>query len=490
MAIDKVNKEYQAKLSVWQKCRDVAEGAEAVKLSPTAYIPRLVGQSTIEYNKYVARAVFFEATSRTIEGLVGAMSRKEASIKAPESIAPWLDDITLTGKDVNEFTKDMAREIMRVGRLGLFVDYSEEKKRPFIKLYQTESITNWLDDGKSAVVLKETEEVPAAGAKDRYDTEDQTQYRELLLEGKTFLSRLHVKSKAADGKDVFTVTEITPGTRKQQSLDFIPFRFVSTLGNTACPANPPLLGMVNLNISHFQNSADLEHGRHYTGLPTPYATGVDDKGPAIYLGSSKILRISDPTAKLGFMEFTGEGLGSLERAMEQKEKQMAVLGASLLMPPKKAAEAADTVRMNKSSENSFLVSLAVSIEAALKDAIQWMMLWASETGEVEVELNKDFVDAYLTAQEITALLALVQDGSMRLEHLLWNLQQGEILPPEVDIEEEALLLEDAKANKAATELQAMKDNMAKLSLPPSQKSPASASEAPSPGPSTAPGAQE
>ncbi|MCP4248318.1 MAG: DUF4055 domain-containing protein, partial [bacterium] len=61
-------------------------------------------------------------------------------------------------------------------------------------------------------------------------------------------------------------------------ITFIPFIFLGPKDNRAAPAKPPLLDLVNLNLSHYRSSADFEHGAHFTGLPTPVVTGhrLDD----------------------------------------------------------------------------------------------------------------------------------------------------------------------------------------------------------------------
>ena len=53
-----------------------------------------------------------------------------------------------------------------------------------------------------------------------------------------------------------------------------------------------------------------------------------------------------------------------------------------------------------------------------------------------VGVNKDFVSARLSAQEITALVNAVQAGQISEETFIWNLKQGEILRGGKTIEEE------------------------------------------------------
>jgi len=65
-----------------------------------------------------------------------------------------------------------------------------------------------------------------------------------------------------------------------------------------------------------------------------------------------------------------------------------------------------------------------------------MAEWMGVTDDITVELNTDFVDVKLTPQEVTALMQTWQSGGVSHETFLWNLQRGEMLPPNISIEDE------------------------------------------------------
>ena len=48
--------------------------------------------------------------------------------------------------------------------------------------------------------------------------------------------------------------------------------------------------------------------------------------------------LKDANAKVGFAEFKGDGLGSLERALAAKEKQMALLGGAVLTEARRGSK--------------------------------------------------------------------------------------------------------------------------------------------------------
>jgi hypothetical protein len=66
--IDTKHPDYSEEM--WQKCRDFVIGGDRVKSQGRRYLPELSGQSLERYEAYKARAMFYDATSRTMQGLM------------------------------------------------------------------------------------------------------------------------------------------------------------------------------------------------------------------------------------------------------------------------------------------------------------------------------------------------------------------------------------------------------------------------------------
>jgi hypothetical protein len=102
--------------------------------------------------------------------------------------------------------------------------------------------------------------------------------------------RVCVFADGAHGKDGdVLLSEVYP-LMNGKPLDFIPFTFLSTDDNTAEVDEPPLIDLVNVNLSHYRTCADLEHGAHFTGLPTPYITRRSRRIPRTSSTSARSLR--------------------------------------------------------------------------------------------------------------------------------------------------------------------------------------------------------
>ena len=68
-----------------------------------------------------------------------------------------------------------------------------------------------------------------------------------------------------------------------------------------------------------------------------------DKASSLRIGSSTAWVTETAGATAGFLEFTGQGLVTFERAMDRDERLLAVLGSRLLEGQKKVGETAQTV---------------------------------------------------------------------------------------------------------------------------------------------------
>lgn len=440
IGIDSVHPEYAARLPQWRRCIDAFDGTDAVKAKPD-YLPRLGGQKEEDYQGYVARALFYGATSRTVQGFVGALVRVAPVAKVPAKFEPWLDALTPDGLPLTELVKVVASHILLTNRCGLLTERGpNDNDRPYIAVYDATSITNWDSDGLWFVLREMFYE---ADVKDKYLLIERTRYRELVLDGGRYLQNVWLKRRDAQGKEAteFTIDHTVKPTRRGQPLDAIPFTINTDRGQVKTVGKPPMLDMVDVNLSHYRNSADLEHGRHFTALPTPWVSGAPEaapgqKQPELLIGSAIAWMLPNPQSRAGFLEFSGTGLGSLVTGMDKKEDLMARLGAGFLMQPRTGVETAETATIHRSGEVSNMTSLAISTENGIKLALESMVKWEGDASAVELTVNKDFLDSRMSAQEIAAAIQAFQAGGMSLDTFLWNLKQGEWLAPETSIEDE------------------------------------------------------
>jgi hypothetical protein len=438
--------DYTAFSGQWQRIRDCMAGDEAVKARGETYIARLQGMSGPEFTAYIQRSLFYNATARTVQGLTGAMFRKSPVVTGwPDALADDLDNITLTGTSLDAFAKTIGEEVISVARGGVIVDMAVNGQRPYLRFYCAEDITNWrcaYYQGipiLTMVVLREYATKPKAG--DPFDEIKVERRRVLGLEtvedkdgeviSRKYYQEVWEKREGAQaaqaGTEYALIGRRIYPNKRATPFDYIPFQFFAPSHLMPWCSKSPVLDLVDANLSHYRTSADLEHGAHFTALPTPWVTGVKpDSELKIGSGTAWIL---PQDCSAGMLEYTGQGLGALENREKAKREYMAVLGARLLEDQKADAEAAATVQMRHSGENSVLAAIADTTARGIVNCLTWYLAWlGQEPKELSYTINKDFFDQPMTAEELTGVVAAWQAGAMGGGALYFNLKRGERLP--------------------------------------------------------------
>lgn len=474
---------------IWKKCRDVLAGEEAVKDAATLYLPKMARMTDSEYENYKTRALYYGASHRTLQGLLGAILRKPPVIYAKTDevrgkIDNLVKNITQTGTDLYGFTRDVVTEVLSTGRVGILVDAPPAGSAlldpmPYARMYTAEEIINWREHFENGipvvdqVVVVETLHLPGA---DSFGMEQVTQYRELTLsEDGNYVQRVWVIDPPETDKDPATyrmITEVTPIYRGKP-LKSLPFFFCGTSHMRPEIERPPLLDLFNVNLSHYRSSADLEHGRHFTALPTPVVVGVDtesDNGvpPSLEIGSATawLLPLG---ASARMLEFNGQGLKHLENALSEKAALMANLGARMLEPDKRSSETAEALRLRQAGDFASMNTISETVGNVLTRVVRVMAWWANITPKLEeetlfIQLNKDYFESRLTPAMLTSLVQAWQSGAMGFRDLYFNLIRGEAIDPERTFDEVFKEVQAETALRAAS-IQTAMSSMATKDTP-------------------------
>jgi hypothetical protein len=207
---------------------------------------------------------------------------------------------------------------------------------------------------------------------------------------------------------------------------------------------PLLMDLVDVSFDHYRRGADLVNGEHYTALPTPWVAGVHlDEGETLNIGSTTAWTFGNHEATVGYLEFTGAGLGSIKSSLADLERQMAVLGARMLSEDTRGAEAVGTMELRTASERSILAAVARDVSDCLRQCLDWMAQWVGAQPNTEFSLNTDYGVHTMTPEKMRALREALNDGSITLETFFEQMQKGEIISPDAEYEAYAQHLADA-----------------------------------------------
>nr|DAU65755.1 MAG TPA: portal [Caudoviricetes sp.] len=458
MAVNAKHPEYSKNLTKWQLMRDALAG----EVAKEKYVPKLSDQEADEYKAYVGRAEFYNATARTQVALTGLLFAKPPKVELPEALKTIAENVSLDDDTLEALAKNIADECLSVGRCGVLVDLPSVEKsdyskleaerlnlRAYATLYKAENIINWKttkingSNVTSLVVLTETYAEPT---QDEFVDKIKTRYRVLDLHEGYYRQRVFSETKAGNFE---VVSEIYPSANGGK-LEYLPFTFFNVNDLKTAVEKPPLLDLAKVNISHFRSEVDLEHGTHFTALPTPYVTGYQgESSEKLKIGSTAVWVINDPSAKVGFLEFSGAGLSTLENRIAVKEKRMSILGARLLLDEKKTAEATETLQMRKSGENAVLTSVASTISEGIASFLKDVAFFENIASENLIyEINTDYNLTMIEPQLLAQIIAGIQSGDIPNEVLYDALLKGELMPKTIQSYEDY----QAKLEQAAPQV--------------------------------------
>lgn len=418
MPINSKHPDYEKVQPIVERTMDAFEG------DVKKYVPKLSGQTNQEYQIYQDRASFYNLVERTVLALIGALMRKPYSLEYVHGDDP----ICSEGEDFDEFISECYQALLVTGRVGVLCDYNETSQTPYLVNYDATCITNWSDN---YVIIME--HYYDTNPEDRYEVIKKCQYRELYLDDQGFYAVRIWRQLSNNKNSAWIIADEFQPTYRGKRLEAIPFVFINPF-EVSCETYKPIIStLADINIEWFKIATDIAHGAHFLAIPTPWIAGhTSNDQQDIQLGTTKFIELQ-MDSKIGFLEFSGEGLTFLKDLLSQKEEYMYNLGSRMLQF-KKGVESSDALQVRLGAEGAVLNSVASSLEEGLTQILEVYNSWFGITDvEVQLDLNKDFTPINLAPQQATILLTLFQKGVISLDTLLKRLYEGEIID---DVQEE------------------------------------------------------
>ncbi|HOX59106.1 MAG TPA: DUF4055 domain-containing protein [Candidatus Paceibacterota bacterium] len=482
MAVNATHPDYDAGAVEWSRARDVLAGEDAVKAGGEKYLPRLDSMTDEEFSAYVKRASYFNASARTSEAYLGLMFRRPPFLKLPNdgagvgrAMAEFQNDADMLGTTLTGYAKMVVGDVIGLGRAGSLVDWEDEvEQRAYVVFYRAEQVINWRVErvnGRNVptlIVLKEHAVAQPGPDDDGFTLQlvDQMRVLKLVpgesadLAGKRdYHCQVELwqpkKTQRRGAKVEWQLIETRTPLRLGKPLPLIPFVFHGSRHSRPDVERGPLEDIIAVNLDHYRLNADFKHGLHFTALPTAWVSGFD-KGASLRIGSSTAWVSETPGATAGFLEFTGQGLTTFERAMDRDERLMSILGSRMLEDMKKVGETATAIELRQAGEYSILGNVALSVSESLTQVLRWVYWWNSteelpddvKGEQVLMTLNTDFSTKGLASQDIQAIVAAWQAGAISQDSMYDLFRRGEVLPEGRTNTEEAALIEQQRREDA------------------------------------------
>jgi hypothetical protein len=305
--------------------------------------------------------------------------------------------------------------------------------RPYIKTYTTENIISWdtqIINNRaelSFLVLCEPYMV-----RDGFKFTDKVRYRVFELIDNVCVARVFEENE----KDFKQKEDDIVVKMNGKAINFIPFVSITSEKLTIEPSNPPLIDLADINISHWYLNVERRNALHFVGFPSIYGTGIQQRqDEEIRLGAGTINLFPSPDAKLSFLQLSADGMGSVEKALEEKKNAMLALGAKILAPESASQISENTMQMKTAGQRAIIIQIADTVSRGIEKALGFMALWVGESDKVLFQLNTDYNLSEMNPQMLQQIYQGKQLGILRDEDVYYNLITGEIIDSNVTIEE-------------------------------------------------------
>lgn len=413
---------YSEFLPEWQMVGDCVDGERAVKKQREKYLPHPgdEGQNNEQdrkrYSAYLKRAPFINATGRTLTGLIGIAFNKPVKIQLSGKLTAIESDADGEGQPLTQLIRDALSQNLQRGRAGILSDYTSggtqtvaTAGRPVIRLFTAKQIINWrVTNNKTSLVVLHYQE--PVNDQDSFELVMKDFWLELRLINGLAMSRKWQESDEGIQANEWVELKDAGGKR----LEELPWAWIGAVNNDHTPDAPPLADIAYINIKHYQAEADIAEIAHTVGQPTIAISEVSQQWVDKNLKGVKV------GARNGLMLPVGGKISMVQAedrnlpitVAERREKQMAMLGAKLVernTSARTATQASDEAQ----TDNSVLSLCAGNVEQAVNRALSFAVAFAG-SGDGQIELNKRYELSQLDSASLTAMMAMVQSGQMRL----------------------------------------------------------------------------
>ena len=411
----------------WGLIEHLLGGTYKIRKGHRKFLPQEPRELDESYDNRLQRSVLAPYYVRLERMLAGMLTRKPVRLDdVTDQIREQLFDVDLQGNDLQTWLYSTARLCIRYGHVGVLVDApkSGDNGRPY-----------WIS----------------------YSPRDILGFRTELSGGAQKLSQLRLFEKVvvADGlygeKQVEQVRVLTPGAfeifQKDQKGDFrlvdegttslseIPFSVAYSNRVGVLESFPPLADIAELNLQHYQVQSDLGNQLHISAVPFLALFGFPAAAEEISAGPGEALALPEG-ASASYIEPAGNSYDAQFRRLDQIVSQINDLGLAAVMGAKLAAETAESKRIDRSQGDSTMMVLAQQMQDMIDNCLRFHADYLQESQAGSSLVNRDFMGARLEPQEIQALLQLYTAGTITQETLLLQLEAGEVLGDDFDVEAE------------------------------------------------------
>jgi hypothetical protein len=412
----------------WVLIEDLMGGTYGIRRKHRRYLPQEPRELDESYDNRLSRSVVPPYYQRLERMLAGMLTRKPVKLQdVSDAIREQLFDVDMQGNDLNVWTYETARKLVRYGHIGCLVDAPSNGGRPYWCTYTPRQILGYRteqQDGQQRLTqLRLQETVLEADPNSKYGEKQIDQVR-VLTPGQY---QIHQREDNGNYKVV------DEGTT---SLPEIPFSIAYSNRVGYMESRPPLEDIAELNLKSYQVQSDLDNQLHISAVPMLALFGFPSSAEEVSAGPGEALAFpADGRAE--YIEPQGRSFDFQFKRLEQIALQINELGLSAVLGQKLSAETATSKMIDRSQGDSTMMVIAQNVQDMIDNSLKFhAQFMGQQEAAGSCTVNRDFIGARLEPADVNALLQLYTAGTITKETLLMQLSDGEVLGDDFDVQQE------------------------------------------------------
>jgi hypothetical protein len=411
----------------WILIEDLLSGTYGMRKKHRRYLPQEPRELDESYDNRLARSVCPPYYQRLERMLAGMLTRKPVRLDdTADIIREQLFDVDTLGNDLNVWTYETTRKMIRYGHIGVLVDApSDGNGRPYWVAYTPREILGWRTEAQEGQqVLTQLRLLEQVTIPDGEYGEKTVEQIRVLTPGEY---KLHQRQ---DSGEFELVDEGTT------SLSEIPFSVAYSGRVGYMESRPPLEDIAELNLKAYQIQSDLDNQLHISAVPMLAFYGFPSSAEEVSAGPGEAIAFP-AEGRAEYIEPDGKSFDYQFRRLEQLAAQINELGLSAVLGQKLSAETAEAKRIDRSQGDSTMMVIAQNMQDMIDNCLQFHAQYlGNEAAAGSCLVNRDFLGSRLEPQDVQSLLQLYTAGTITQETLLQNLADGEVLGDDFNVDEE------------------------------------------------------
>lgn len=413
----------------WQLIEDLLGGTYGMRRKHRRYLPQEPREQDESYDNRLARSVVPPYYQRLERMLAGMLTRKPVRLEdVSDIVREQLFDVDLQGNDLNIWTYETARKMVRYGHVGVLVDApaAGENGRPYWVTYTPRDILGWRTE-----ISEGAQKLTQLRLMERIIVPD-GEYGEKEIEQVRVLTPGAFELHQRDEKSSWKIVD-----QGSTSLSEIPFSVAYANRVGLLESRPPMEDIAELNLKCYQVQSDLDNQLHISAVPMLAFYGFPTAAEEVSAGPGEAIAFpSDGRAE--YIEPAGRSFEAQFRRLEQLAVQINELGLSAVLGQKLSAETAEAKRIDRSQGDSTMMVVAQQMQDTIDNSLRFHAEYLNITQVGNSIVNRDFVGARLEPADQLALLQTYTAGVISQKTLLEQLANGDVLGDDFEVEEELM----------------------------------------------------